>query len=157
MNLLERMDIETGSHLILPFYLLEDRSRITSYVLRSPKDVQYACLNSGTFEPCRAHLITKDEFDCKRLEAQLNECENAIYWYGEWVDSLWHVLEVKSFDTRFYPSNSVGHLSGHSVRELLPKTYEQFSVKRKELVKKQQDFEKYINSLRPEPIGESIF
>ncbi|MBU2616191.1 MAG: hypothetical protein KKC19_03750 [Nanoarchaeota archaeon] len=59
MRELEKIDIETGRNLVVPFYLVRDGSPISSCVFRLPEDYQEAALNSNIFERVRTYLITK--------------------------------------------------------------------------------------------------
>lgn len=51
----------------------------------------------------------------------------------------------------------MGFVSGESVRDLLPNTYRKFQGKIDELVKEQEDFERWISSIRQESVGEVPF
>ena len=157
MRELEKTDIETGEVLRLPFFLLTDGSMITSYVFRPPSDVAYAGLNTDIFEPCKPRLITKEEISQDMLRARLDSCPNAVHWAAQRLDSLWSVSEVRSFAYTDSGSRFVGYLSGGCVRDLLPKAYQKLQGKREELARAQQEFEKYIDTLRPRFAGEALF
>jgi len=154
---LERFDLETRDLLGVPFYLLEDGSKINSLVFRSPADHQYACLNAETFEQCKKYLQTWEMTEKKRLFARTDADPNAIYWFAERLDKLWTVSEITNIDDWYRHSRFVGHLSGDAVRRLLPRTYQRFQSKREELAEKQAAFERWVNSLRTSEAVEALF
>ena len=145
---LERFDQETGISVEPPFYLLRDSAMINSLVFRSPEDYQYTVLSAHTFEGCKSKIITREDIESKRLIAQLDHFPYALDWHGQYVDKLWTVCKVQSFENWYKNSDWIGFLDGGSVSRELPKTYAQFKSKRDELRKAQEEFERHINSLR---------
>lgn len=145
---LDKVDKETGQSIVSPFYLLQDGSKINFHVFRLPSDYQYACLNSDTFDICKDRLITPRKIEAKRLEAQLDGFENAMVWHCEYVDRLWMVSQVQNLDNWYHTSKFVGYFEGHTVKDFLPKTYAQFQGKRDELRKRQEEFDKWISSIK---------
>jgi hypothetical protein len=150
---LERFDKETGIAVEPPFYLLEDGSMINSLVFRSPSDVQYAVLSSDTFDRCKGRIITSRYIEWGRLDAQLDHFPNALNHHAQYINRLWTVCQVSSFENWYNHSRFIGFLFPSSDR--LPKTYAQFQGKRDELARKQEAFERRIGSITPintEPI-----
>jgi len=157
MRELETFDLETGYHLAPTFYLVGDGSKINVNVFRSPSDVQYACLNPATFEHCRGLVITRETIGQERFEARMNRHQNALAWFSERVGKLWIVSEVTDPGNWYPNSKFVGCLSGRSVRELLPKTFERFQGKKEELVREYEQFQAHLRSLTPVFTGEALF
>jgi len=144
---LEKFDKENDKSIILPFYLVKDGAMINSLVFRSPADCQYAVINSDTFEKCEDKIITCEDIEYKRLTAQFDSFPHALDWHSQYVDGLWLVSQIQSFENWYHNSKFVGYLFPSN--EVLPKTYKQFQGKRNELKIKQEKFERWVNSIKP--------
>ena len=81
---------------------------INTLVFRSPEDYQYAVICSETFERCKGKIITRQDIESRRLTAQLDHFENALHWHSQYVDSLWRVSQVQSFEYGYRNSDFIG-------------------------------------------------
>jgi len=145
---LETFDKETAISLESPFYLISDDSMINFSVFRDPNDYQYAAISQDTFDRCKSRLIINSEIEHRAFQAEMDHFPNTLGWHYQYVDSLWSVSSVTSFNNWYQNSKFIGFFEGNRVRDLLPKTYSQFQNKRDELRTGQEKFERWIRFIR---------